>query len=454
MGAPSPEAESWAWTACVVAVATILVAVLGVLGADLLWAVALGDHIVRTGNVPAGLPFAAAPTGEWRNPFVLGEVLLALLGRLGDGALLGALVVSVAATLCLLAVDMRRAGASDPSTAVTLIAVLVAGLAAFFIMRIQVFSPALFAALLLVLRKDHETPSGRIWLVVPILALWANLHGTVLVGLALAVCYLLFGRLRRRPRSSIILMAAAGLALTTTSAGLHYPRYIRGVFTNAAAERGEQMWTPLSVHSPLDVLFLTAMAALAYLYFRRPRPVWEYVAVAGLGIGTAVSARTGFWLLLFIAAPAAGAWAGATADRGPKVPARGAAVVVVIATVLGAVAAFTRGELLLGGNASVVRAVVREAGSGVVLAEEPLVEAIAAAGGTIWAGNPLDAFSKGDQTAYLDFVAGRPGGRAALNHADLVVARAREPASRLVLADGRFRQVSESGGWQVYERVP
>jgi hypothetical protein len=447
--------RSWTWTVTVVAVSTVLVGLLGVLGADLLWAVALGDHIIRTASVPTGIPFASAPTQGWSNPFVTGEVLLALLRRLGDGALLSAQVVAVAVTWSLLAVAMRRSGASDRSSAVVLIFVTAGGLAAFFIARVQVLSPVLFAVLLVLLRKDHKAPSGRVWVAVPLLWLWANLHGTVLVGLAVAGSYLLCERLRQRPGSSVMVTVAASLALLATSAGVHYPDYVWGALTNAAAEAGEQMWAPLSLRSPLDVILLVALASLAILYFRHRRPAWEYVAVAGLGIGTVVTARTGFWLLIFLAAPAASSLIAARSGRGPQVQALGAVVVVTFATALGVLAAFARGdEILLGGNAPLVKTVVSEAGTRAVLAEEPLVEAIAVAGGTIWAGNPLDAFSKADQTAYLDFVAGRPGGRVALNQVDVVVVRAGGPASQITLASGSFKPVHESDGWLVYERTP
>ena len=51
---------------------------------------------------------------------------------------------------------------------------------------------------LLVLRSQQRRPSRGIWLVVPLTAIWGNLHGAVLVGVAVIGCYLLFSRLRTR----------------------------------------------------------------------------------------------------------------------------------------------------------------------------------------------------------------------------------------------------------------
>jgi hypothetical protein len=60
-----------------------------------------------------------------------------------------------------------------------------------------------------------------------------------------------------------------------------------------------------------------------------------------------------------------------------------------------------------------VSAVKQEAASGPVLATEPLVESLASGGVTVWLSNPIDAFSRADQAAYLDFLDGR-GSLAAL----------------------------------------
>ena len=59
--------------------------------------------------------------------------------------------------------------------------------------RGQLFSLPLFAVCVLLLRAETREPSRRIWLLVPLLALWGNLHGAVLTGAAVA---------RRVPRSS------------------------------------------------------------------------------------------------------------------------------------------------------------------------------------------------------------------------------------------------------------
>ena len=58
------------------------------------------------------------------------------------------------------------------------------------------------------------------------------------------------------------------------------------------------------------------------------------------------------------------------------------------------------------GNPDLTASVKALAQGRVVLADEPLVESLAAEGVRIWLSNPIDAFDQADQAAYLDFVSG------------------------------------------------
>ena len=62
------------------------------------------------------------------------------------------------------------------------------------------------------------------------------------------------------------------------------------------------------------------------------------------------------------------------------------------------------------GNPDLTASVKAVAQGRVVLADEPLVESLAAEGVRIWLSNPIDAFDQTDQAAYLDFVSGSPPG--------------------------------------------
>ena len=51
--------------------------------------------------------------------------------------------------------------------------------------RAQTLAFLLFALLLLLLLEDDVRPSRRVYLTLPLLVLWANVHGSVLLGAAL-----------------------------------------------------------------------------------------------------------------------------------------------------------------------------------------------------------------------------------------------------------------------------
>ncbi|MFX8266544.1 hypothetical protein ABTL47_19680, partial [Acinetobacter baumannii] len=79
----------------------------------------------------------------------------------------------------------------------------------------------LFTLLLFLCATDSERPrpGKRLLLLVPLLVLWANVHGSVLLGAALAVGYLLWravttARTGARRDAALVLGLAAVVALT------------------------------------------------------------------------------------------------------------------------------------------------------------------------------------------------------------------------------------------------
>ena len=216
-----------------VVLATAACALMATVGADARWLVALGGEITDSGRIPDGVPFATAVSDGWQNVPALGEVVFhALVAGLGDRGLVLAQVLAVASALGLLTLGMRRAGAPELARALLLLVVVVAALPAFVVVRAQLFSLALFPALVLLLRAEARTPSRRIWLLVPLLALWSNLHGGALLGLLVAGAYLVLERARREPLRALTLLGASALALCATPSLWRTPEYYLGVLSN------------------------------------------------------------------------------------------------------------------------------------------------------------------------------------------------------------------------------
>ena len=448
---PRPQSSRLAWLA--VALGAGAVALLGCVGADARWLAALGRTIVSQGSIPPGVPYAAAPSVDWPNVPVLGELVfhgVQVVG--GDRGFLLAQLVAVTAALTLLALGMRALGAPDAACAVVLMLVFFAAAPSFIIVRAQLFSLVMFSALVLLLRAESRRPSRRAWLLVPLVALWANLHGAVLVGLAIAAAYLILERAPREPVAAASVLAGCCAALFLTPALVDSGSYYLGVLRSEAAQRGEGMWAPLSVFKPFDVLFIVLAIPLLVFALRSGLRVWELACIAAFAVLTLHAGRNSIWLLLFIAAPAArGLGKGFLRDL--SVPQR------TLALCAGVPAAF----LVLGlrqtphqdGAGERVRGeAARLAAGKPILADGIDAEQLALDGHRVWIANPLDAFSRRDQRLYLDWLDASPAGDALLRGATaVVVMRGSKPQQRLE-RDRSFRRAALDAKAAIYVRVP
>jgi hypothetical protein len=184
------------------------------------------------------------------------------------------------------------------------------------------------------------------------------------------------------------------------------------------------------------------------LQLRKSRPaLWELVVSVGLAVLTVKASRSGVWLVLFLAVPAA---------RGLGTPRFWNWVMPPLGTLAlaGLVWGVVRGPLPDGaGSGLVTRAIVLAHGSP-ILADDVIDEQVALAGGRIWVGNPIDAFNKRDQSTYLDWLAGRAGGARALGpEIRVVLTGTRSPAHRFMVRDTAFVRVASDARSVLFVRV-
>ncbi len=451
-----------------VALLTGLVGLTVTVGADSRWLAALGHAISARHGVPAGVPFAAAPTEHWANPLVLAELAFnALEGALGDRGLALAQLACVAAALSILGLDARKARATAsgaPGWAIPLaLALAVAGaIASLAIARVQMFSLVLFPALAALLRAEARRPTRKVWLSLPLLALWSNLHGAVLAGLLVLISYLALDRFRRNRLTAVAIALAAPLSLCANPAGLRTFSYLHGLLTNVAAARGAGMWAPLG-STPLDWVTVAAALALVIGVLHRPRPrAWEAAALAIFAVLTVRAARDGVWLMFLLVAPAVSR-ASATDHETTRarrhkrtwnglIPVGGALALVLL------VAAIARVPPRDGASRTIVATAIRLAAGRPILADAMPAEQVALAGGRIWAGNPLDAFSHATQAAYLDFIGAGAGPQVHALLADdriaVILATAGSPAAHAAAADPAFARAAADPTAVVYVRRP
>ena len=189
------------------------------------------------------------------------------------------------------------------------------------------------------------------------------------------------------------------------------------------------------------------------LALRRRLPLWEYVALAGLAIGTVIAARNGIWLLLFLTAPAA---VGAVRQASEPValgrpPTR--ALAAILAILVGC-AGLLRDRTRAMADDELLAAEVEPDGTGARRCSlpEPEVESLAVNGVRVWLSNPLDAFAQADQRAYLDFMAGRPGMSAAVDASGAVLVRPGAPADDVMAELPGFEVHELEDSWLIYVR--
>ena len=435
------------WLGCAVVLILGVAALIGTVGADARWLAALGHVIASRHSIPSGVPFAPGASQHWPNVPVLAELIFNGLERaLGDRGLMLAQLAAVALALALLIRDSASGGAGRAGTSRALLVAALGSVTALAVARSQLFSVALFPALCLLLRAEDRRPSWRIWLAVPLLALWSNLHGGALVGLALLMAYALLSRRRTQPGVAVAVSLAGAGALCATPALLRTVTYYHGLLTNRAATSGQALWGPLSLSSPLDVVFIACAGVLVVQFFRSHPQRWEIVAAAGLALMTLQAGRSGVWLSLFLVPPAARSFALRRQWQALTAP-----VLVAGAALL--VFGLARGPRLEGAGHPLLARAISLAHGSPVLAGGGIEEQVALAGGRVVVSDPIDAFPGSTQTAYLNWL---DGSQKALSRLDpgvrVVLVMRGSKAQRLMAHAPGFALAGSDRGALLYER--
>jgi hypothetical protein len=161
---------------------------------DTAWHIRTGQSILETGVVPVRDPYSFSRAGEpWYAWEWLADAAYASVfrwGGLAAAAGLAAAVICLTQTL-LFAWLLRRGAGLWISLAVALAANSAASV--HYLARPHVFSLLLLTAGLWILDEDRRQPGRLVWWLVPMAALWANLHAGFVAWLAilglLAVVY-------------------------------------------------------------------------------------------------------------------------------------------------------------------------------------------------------------------------------------------------------------------------
>ena len=182
------------------------------------------------------------------------------------------------------------------------------------------------------------------------------------------------------------------------------------------------------------------------LYRARPR-LWELVALAGLALLAARTARGGVWVVLLAAPLVASGLPWRRVHRSRVVP------LMLVACGVLVVFGIARGPLNTAATPRVLERALADADGTPMIADSMLSEQVALAGGRVWIANPVDAFARPDQRLWIAWLEGRPAGDAVLAHVPRVVLVAPDgPAARRIARDPRFRLDLQDASAAVYVR--
>jgi hypothetical protein len=206
---------------------------------------------------------------RWVDQQWLAQLILYELSRLG-GIKLVMLVHAIVSSSAIVAIAIaaRRFGAS--ARAITW--VCVPAMACYFygasVMRPQTLTFILFALLLWLLAADEVAPSRRTYLAFPLLVLWANLHGSVVIAAAIVSGYGLLAIVRSRWSRSrpapgrFVLVAAPWACVFATPYALHLPGYYRVILFSGDFGSYVTEWAPTTLTPATAPLFLLILGGI------------------------------------------------------------------------------------------------------------------------------------------------------------------------------------------------
>jgi hypothetical protein len=248
-----------------------------------------GREVVEHGLPHRDALFAWTAGRPWVDQQWLAQVLLYGLDRVGGMRVVAAanVVLLVTTAAVALAVARRRASARAVF-AVALVCLLVApwGLQ----LRAQSFAELLFV-LVLALLVDEKPPAGRrLAVLAALLVVWANVHGTVVLGAAL-VALRGVTLLGERRRLGLALVLGAPLCAFASPYGTSLAGYYHRLLYNPLLPHFLNEWRT-SAPSRATAPFYLALALAAWLLVRHGRRLALFDRLALLLLGAA-----GIWAI-------------------------------------------------------------------------------------------------------------------------------------------------------------
>lgn len=296
----------------ILALATFLL----VIGRELLvadsWLTLLSGREIVQHGLPHRETLTTIPFGRtWTDQQWLAQLVfygLDRVGGLGLAVVFNALIVTAAMAVTVTAARVR--GASSRMTLLAAVLCLVIAPSS-WALRAQSVALPLFALTLALMATDSRLVARRTLLVFPVLLLWANVHGSVVLGALLVsfagVLGVLGSIFRRRSQAgrmwrSILFLVAPWACLFASPYGTGLVSYYRLLLVDSPVSKTITEWRAPQPHGYTLVFFTVAAATLAIAIWQ-----WRRLSLYDLGVlaltlaGAARSVRGIVWFSIAVA---------------------------------------------------------------------------------------------------------------------------------------------------------
>jgi hypothetical protein len=266
---------------------------------------AYGREIVHHGLPSHDVMTVWAQGRTWVDQQWLGQLIM--YGAFALGGIRAAVtlhVLAVGGAMALALVAARRLGGSTRSVTWLALASFLVVAWSSWTLRVQSLVFPLFVLLLWLLASDSRSHSRRVFFALPLLVLWANLHGTAFLGAALIAlrgASMLLEREQplkaRIPRAAVLLASPA--LLLASPYGLQLVDYYHRLLLNPAFRQYVTEWAPTRLAVATVPFYLLALLA-AWLVGRcRGRlTLFEQAALSVTLVLALLAVRSVVWFML------------------------------------------------------------------------------------------------------------------------------------------------------------
>jgi hypothetical protein len=281
----------------------LLVATPGFIVTDTWLALMAGREVAQH-----GIPFhehltVLAAGRRWVDQQWLGQLLLygiALVGGVKAVVLVGAAAALSAWGLAIAASGRR--GAPSPGVVTLLVVAGVLSCPWALQVRTQEIVLPVYAGILWLLLADPLLTRRRTLLVIPLLVLWANVHGSVLLGAGVVAAYAATA-CRATPRRRLVPYLLVPLTIFVSPYGFHLAGYYRLMLFTAPFRNAIPEWQPARPSLLTGIFYaLAAATALTVIRNRRSYHLGELAVLAITFASATLAIRNIVWFAIAAAA--------------------------------------------------------------------------------------------------------------------------------------------------------